>query len=259
MQDLTITLVQQALHWNDPAANRALFTELLTPLAGSTDLIVLPEMFTTGFSMAPEKVAEPEQGPTLDWLRQQAETLGCALTGSVATATADGYRNRLLFVEPQGRVQQFDKRHLFRMGGEHQHYRAGGARALFEYRGWRILPLICYDLRFPVFSRNRNDYDLLLCVANWPAPRRHPWRTLLQARAVENLCYVAGVNRVGRDGAGLEYSGDSLLVDFKGEPLLDAAPGEAFIRSATLDGSALRQFREQFPAWLDADDFSLNL
>lgn len=257
VQDLRVSLVQTELHWQDPAANWQLFETLLRPLAGTTDLVVLPEMFTTGFTMAPEGLAEPEQGPTLNWMRQQAALLGAALCGSVVTQRAQGYVNRLLFVTPEGQVHQYDKRHLFRMANEHQHYEAGACRALIEYRGWRILPSVCYDLRFPVFLRNRNDYDLLLCVANWPAARRHPWRVLLQARAIENLCYVAGVNRVGQDGKGYDYSGDSMLVDFKGQAVLDQPAGESFVATTTLSAAALTAFREAFPAWQDADAFEL--
>jgi omega-amidase len=258
-QDLRISLVQSALHWQDPAANRLMFEQQLASLAGTTDLIVLPEMFTTGFTMAPEGLAEPHEGPTLGWMRQQAGRLGAALCGSIITQTADGYVNRLLFVTPEGAVHHYDKRHLFRMANEHQHYEAGTCRALIDYLGWRILPTVCYDLRFPVFLRNRSDYDLLLCVANWPAARRHPWRVLLQARAIENLCYVAGVNRVGQDGKGYDYSGDSMLVDFKGQALLDHSAGTAFVETVTLSAAALGRFRDAFPAWQDADDFELRL
>ncbi|GGO79682.1 nitrilase family protein [Marinobacterium nitratireducens] len=254
-EDLRLTLVQSPLHWQDAGVNREQFDTLLRPLAGTTDLVVLPEMFTTGFTMKPEGLAEPEDGPTSDWMRDRARELGAAICGSVVTETARGYVNRLLFVTPQGERHHYDKRHLFRMAGEHQHYAAGEARTLIRYRGWRILPSVCYDLRFPVFLRNRNDYDLLLCVANWPAPRRHPWRVLLQARAVENLCYVAGVNRVGPDANGLDYSGDSMLVDFKGQALVDRAAGEAFVETGTLSAAQLIRFREVFPAWQDADDF----
>ncbi len=258
MQNLTISLIQTELHWQQPALNRAMLAGKMAPLAGKTDLVILPEMFSSGFSMAPEQVAEPADGPSLQWLQQQAEQLQAAITGSLAIETEAGYVNRLFFVSPTGDVQYYDKCHLFRMGDEHSHYQSGQVRQLFHYRGWRILPLICYDLRFPVFSRNQNDYDLLICVANWPAPRRHPWRTLLQARAIENLCYVAGVNRVGTDGNGLAYSGDSMLVDFKGEPQLDAEAGQSFVASQTLLLDKLQQFREGFPAHLDADPFSLN-
>ncbi len=256
MQNLRISLVQTPLDWQQPDANRERLTSLLAPLEGQTDLIVLPEMFTTGFTMSPNEVAEPMSGPTLAWMRTMARSLGAAICGSVVIDDG-GYRNRLLFVTPEGEVQYYDKHHLFRMANEHEYYAAGETRKVIEYKGWRILPQVCYDLRFPVWCRNRDDYDLLLCVANWPAPRRHPWRALLLARAIENQCYVAGVNRVGEDGKGLEYSGDSLLVDFKGQALLDGPAGEPFIKTGLLNSEDLQQFRRNFPAWQDADDFTL--
>lgn len=256
MQNLKISLIQTPLDWQQPESNRNRLAELMAPLAGQTDLIVLPEMFTTGFTMEPEAVAEPMSGPTLAWLRDQAAALGAAVCGSVVIED-QGYRNRLLFVTPDGAVEHYDKRHLFRMANEHQYYVAGDSRKVIEYKGWRILPQVCYDLRFPVWCRNRNDYDLALFVANWPAPRRNAWRTLLLARAIENQCYVAGVNRIGEDGKGLEYSGDSLLVDPKGQALLDAPAGEAFVKTGTLYAEDLRQFRDNFPAWQDADAFGI--
>lgn len=259
MQNLTLTLVQTELYWQNPAQNRQMLTEKLAMLAGKTDIIVLPEMFSTGFSMAPENCAESADGQSLQWMREQAMLTGSAITGSLAVKLDDGFVNRLYFVTPEGQVSHYDKRHLFRMGGEHEHYQQGHERTLFHWRGWRIMPLICYDLRFPVFSRNRDDYDLLICVANWPEPRRQPWRTLLQARAIENLSYVAGVNRIGQDGNQLSYSGDSMLVDFMGNPLVDDTPGTPFVQTVTLDAEALCSFRERFPAHLDADDFTLQI
>ena len=259
LESLRVSLVQTELAWQNPEANRAHFTALLQDLAGQTDLIVLPEMFTTGFMMTPETHAEVYGGATFTWLQTQAANLQAAICGSVATAVAEQYTNRFIFVTPDGKVQFYDKRHLFRMGDEVNHYSAGLERKTFNYRGWRILPQVCYDLRFPVFMRNRNDYDLALVVANWPAVRRKPWRTLLQARAIENQSYIVGVNRVGTDGLGLAYSGDSLAVDFKGELLLDQAEGTAFVATTPLDLTVLRQFREQFPAWMDADEFELNV
>ncbi|MGB0466533.1 MAG: amidohydrolase [Pontibacterium sp.] len=259
MQDLKVTLVQADLAWQQPALNRQHFESVFNQLEGKTDLIILPEMFTTGFTMAPESQAEPEQGETCQWLKEQAVKTGAAIMGSVVTACAEGYRNRLLFTTPEGEQWHYDKRHLFRMGGEHNHYQPGTERVIFEYQGWRILPQICYDLRFPVFSRNQNEYDLLVYVANWPEVRRNAWRTLLQARAIENLCYVAGVNRVGTDGSGLAYSGDSLLVGFKGDCLIDKAPSQVFTETFSLSYETLAQFREQFPAWRDADEFELKL
>ncbi len=259
MQDLRVTLVQADLHWHDPAANRTQFEAIFAELKGQTDLVILPEMFTTGFTMEPELLAEPHGGDTAQWLNKQAKELDAAIVGSVVTQTDAGFHNRLLFTTPEGEQSFYDKRHLFRMGCEHNHYQQGTERLVLNYRGWRIMPQICYDLRFPVFCRNRNEYDLLLYVANWPAPRRNAWRTLLQARAIENQVFVAGVNRVGTDGTGLEYSGDSLLVDFKGELQIDGDEGEAFVKTETLNAQELLAFREKFPAWMDADEFELRL
>ncbi|WP_409523577.1 amidohydrolase [Nitrincola sp. MINF-07-Sa-05] len=257
MQNLIMTLVQTSLHWQKPDMNRADIEEYFIDLKGKTDLIILPEMFTTGFTMAPEGLAEDESGATLEWMQQQSRLTGAAICGSLIINSPEGYRNRLYWVTPEGASEYYDKVHLFRMANEHEHYAAGDRRLIIAYRGWRIMPQICYDLRFPVWSRNRNDYDLLLYVANWPAARRHAWRTLLQARAIENQCYVAGVNRVGKDGNGVEYSGDSLLIDFKGELMIDRAPGEVFVETGELKYSVLADFREAFPAWMDADEFSV--
>ena len=256
-ESLRVSLVQTELAWQNPEQNRAQFTQLLQDLVGQTDLIVLPEMFTTGFMMTPETHAENYGGATFTWLQEQAQHLNAAICGSVATAVEEQYTNRFMFATPNGEMQFYDKHHLFRMGDEVNHYSAGLERKIFHYQGWRILPQVCYDLRFPVFMRNRNDYDLALVVANWPAVRRKPWRTLLQARAMENQSYAVGVNRVGTDGLGLAYSGDSLAVDFKGELLIDQAEDVAFVETVALNLVALQQFREQFPAWMDADEFDL--
>ncbi len=255
-RDLNVTLVQQPLAWQDAAANRARFTELLAPLAGRTDLIVLPEMFTTGFSMQATGFAEDMGGPTVDWLRATAARLRAVVTGSVMVAD-DGYRNRLLWARPDGTLAAYDKRHLFRMAREHEHYAPGAERVIVSLHGWRVLPQVCYDLRFPVWSRNRNDYDLALYVANWPAARRYAWSTLLRARAIENLSYVIGVNRVGTDGAGLDYAGDSVALDPLGQPLADLGSAPA-VTHVTLSAAALADHRRRFPAHLDADDFRLS-
>lgn len=257
--DLRVTLVQTELHWHQPDANQRMLADKLTPLVNQTNLIILPEMFTTGFSMEPELLAEPEQGNTLQWMLQQAQQTGAAITGSVIVRDATGFRNRLYWVTPEGQTHHYDKRHLFRMAQEQEHYQAGSERLVVEYRGWRILPQVCYDLRFPVFSRNTGDYDLAIYIANWPESRRHAWRTLLQARAIENLSYVAGVNRVGTDGKGLAYSGDSLLVDAAGQLLLDHPVGGRFVETRTLSAEKLNNFRASFPAWQDADHFDLKL
>lgn len=256
MRDLNVTLVQQPLAWQDASANRARFATLLAPLAGRTDLVVLPEMFTTGFSMQAADLAEDMGGPTVEWLRSTAARLGAVVAGS-AIVDDHGYRNRLLWARPDGTLAAYDKRHLFRMAREHEHYAAGEHRVVVELHGWRVLPLVCYDLRFPVWSRNRGDYDLALYVANWPSARRHAWSTLLRARAIENLAYVVGVNRVGPDGAGVEYSGDSVALDPLGESLAELGSVPA-VTQVTLSAAALARHRERFPAHLDADGFRLD-
>jgi omega-amidase len=264
MPDLTklrVSLVQADLAWHDREANLRRFDGLLRPLAGQTDLIVLPEMFTTGFTMAAAEVAEPANGPTVEWMRARAAELGAALTGSVVTHEGGRYFNRLVWMSADGRPTFYDKRHLFRMAREHEHYSAGDRRVVVGLGAWKVRPLVCYDLRFPVWSRNRigrdEGYDLLIYVANWPERRRHAWRSLLPARAIENLSYCVGVNRVGRDGHDIPYAGDSAAFDHLGQPLLSEWAGEG-VHTATLDRSSLLAFRERFPAQLDADEFSLD-
>ena len=254
--DLQLALIQTALVWQDPAANRAQFEPLLEQARG-VDLIVLPEMFSTGFSMQSAELAEAEDGPTTTWLREQAQRLGAVVCGSLIIQAADGsYRNRLLWARPDGTLAHYDKRHLFRMAGEHQHYAAGAEQVVLQLNGWRVRPLICYDLRFPVWSRDAGGTDLLLYTANWPAARRHHWNRLLPARAIENLCYVAAVNRVGEDGKGHAYSGDSQVLDFQGESLLAAHDVDGVFR-VSLSAAELATYRQRFPAHLDADSFVL--
>ncbi|NNB58442.1 amidohydrolase [Pseudomonas fragi] len=256
LPDLTVALVQTTLAWHDRQANFDHFDELLEQARGA-DLVVLPEMFTTGFSMESSTLAEPESGPTTDWLRKQAKRLNAVVTGSVIVLAADGsHRNRLLWARPDGEVLHYDKRHLFRMAGEHEHFTPGERQVQFEVKGWRIRPLICYDLRFPVWSCDPHDTDLLLYTANWPGARRLHWNRLLPARAIENLCYVAAVNRVGADGKGLVYTGDSHILDFQGESLLSAGEADG-VFTMSLNAADLGAYRERFPANLDADDFEL--
>jgi len=259
LNKLRLSLVQTELHWEDVEQNIAMFTSLLAPLAGSTDLIILPEMFTTGFMMQPETQSEPVEGPTLAWMKQQACALDSAICGSIAVEEEGRYFNRFYLVTPQAQVMSYNKRHLFRMGSEPDHYTAGDERNVFEYRGWRILPQVCYDLRFPVFMRNRNDYDLAIFVANWPAARRRVWRTLLEARALENQCYVAGVNRIGQDGMNLDYTGDSMMIDYRGSVLMDHESNAGFVETTTITLDHLIQFKDKFPAWMDGDEFALQL
>ena len=260
MSTLRVSLVQQPLAWQDGAANRARFAELLQPLAGRTDLVVLPETFTTGFSMEVERLGEPPGGETSAWLARLATALDAVITGSVITREGARYYNRLLWSSPAGELRHYDKRHLFRMGREHEHFAAGHAAWSMAWRGFNICPLVCYDLRFPVWSRRRPDldYDLLLYVANWPAPRADAWRQLLRARAIENQAYVVGVNRVGDDGLGVPHAGDSAAIDFRGGTLADAGNAPALL-TVELPREPLVAFREKFPAHLDADRFTLEL
>ncbi len=264
MQDLRISLVQGNTRWHDPAGNRNYYAALLAPLAGHTDLVILPETFTSGFSNDAITQAEGMDGPTVAWIREQAVLLGAAVTGSVQLREAGGVYNRLLFATPDGGLQYYDKRHLFRYGREHERYAAGSGRLCVEWRGWRINPQVCYDLRFPVFCRNRYDverpgqldFDLQIFVANWPSARAHAWKTLLRARAIENLCYVAAVNRIGVDGNELHYSGDSAVIDFLGQPQVEIREREQVV-TTTISAAALATHRERFPAMLDADAFTL--
>ena len=258
LPNLELALIQTSLVWQDAAANRERFKALLDEARGA-DLIVLPEMFTTGFSMSAAELSEPEEGPTYAWLREQSARVEAVITGSVIIQAADGsHRNRLLWAQPDGEILHYDKRHLFRMAGEHKHYAAGERQALFELNGWHVRPLICYDLRFPVWSRDPHATDLLLYTANWPAARRDAWNRLLPARAIENLCYVAAVNRIGEDGKGYPYSGDSQVLDYLGDPLLEADDRDGVFR-VTLRARDLAAFRQKFPAYHDGDAFELAL
>jgi omega-amidase len=253
-----VSLLQQPLVWHDAAANRAHFEQALRPLAGTTDLAVLPEMFTSGFTMKAEQHAEPADGETRAWLLAQAAALDAMVGGSVAVSDRGRFYNRFMLATPAGDVHVYDKRHLFRLGGEHRSYSAGSHALIVEWRGVRLCPLVCYDLRFPVFSRRRPelDYNLVLYVASWPEPRTDAWSALLRARAIENQAFCVGVNRVGEDGGGKQYRGASVALDFFGHPLLDLGD-RADVGTVALDLDALREWRDEFPAHLDADAFSL--
>jgi predicted amidohydrolase len=253
---LRVTLVQTDLAWQDPAANRHRLAAHFRGLLGHTDLVVLPEMFSTGFSMDAATLAEDMHGPTIGWMREEAAALGCVIAGSLIIRDAGRCHNRLVWARPDGTLEHYDKRHLFRIAGEQDHYAAGTRRRVVDLKGWRVCPMICYDLRFPVWSRNRDDYDLLLYVANWPQRRAHAWSTLLKARAIENLSYVVGVNRIGRDGNGATYAGDSVALDFLGQPLSSEGGGDR-VETAVLDLESLQSYRAAFPAHLDADRFEL--
>jgi len=263
MQPLKVALVQGATRWHDAEANREYYAALARQAAGC-DLVVLPETFLSGFSNDTHASAESMEGEGVAWMRALASELNAVICGSLAIRENEIVYNRMLWMRPDGSFSQYDKRHLFRMAGEHTRYGGGHERLIVELKGWRILPQVCYDLRFPVWLRNRRlasanggmDYDLALFVANWPAPRRQPWRTLLRARAIENLGYVIGVNRVGVDGNDLPYAGDSAAIDPVGEPLLELGAQEQ-VACVTLDPGMLLAHRERFPAWMDADAFSL--
>lgn len=256
-QLLSIALVQADLHWENVTANLAAFEEKLATLPKPVDMIVLPEMFNTGFTMD-TALAEPMNLTTTRWMRQIAKQYHAMVVGSFAVSEGGSFFNRMFCVRPDGTCAQSDKRHLFRMGEENNHYTAGNVRLTIEWKGWKICPLVCYDLRFPVWSRNlqSDPYDILLYVANWPARRAHAWSTLLQARAIENQCYVIGVNRVGTDGNGLEYRGDSVALDYLGEPLamLTNHEMEKIVHISKAD---LNAYRQSFPALSDADDFEI--
>jgi omega-amidase len=255
MQDLTVTLLQSPLHWESPEANRAMFEEKIWQIGKQTDLIVLPEMFTSGFTMNVEPIAEPMNLSTFKWMKQQAAQTGAVVTGSYIVKEGGKYFNRLLWMQPDGNFSYYDKRHLFRMAGEHEVFSAGAQKIVVSIKDWKICPLICYDLRFPVWSRNAHKaYDVLLYVANWPEARSLAWKSLLQARAIENSVYAIGVNRVGEDGKGIAYSGDSSVISPKGE-LLWQNSNKDDIYTHVLSWEELESFRQKFPVDLDADDF----
>lgn len=263
MQPLRISLVQGATRWHDSAANRDYYGALVAALKTHSDLIVLPETFLSGFTNETLGNAETMDGEGMRWLRDLAREVGAVITGSLVMREGDRCVNRMIWMRPDGSHAQYDKRHLFRMANEHERYAAGSERLIIELNGWRIRAEVCYDLRFPVWLRNRYDrdanrfdYDLVLFVANWPSARRHAWRTLLRARAIENLSYCAGVNRVGVDGNDLAYAGDSAVLDFLGQPLAELGAQEQTI-TVMLDAAALAAHRARFPAWMDADEFAI--
>jgi len=262
---LRVSLVQGATRWHDAAANRAYYGAFARALKGQSDLIVLPETFLSGFTNETLGNAETMDGLGIQWLRDLAAEIGATITGSLVMRDGERCVNRLVWMRPDGTFATYDKRHLFRMAKEHERYGGGDVRLVVELNGWRICPEVCYDLRFPVWLRNRYDrvasrfdYDLVLFVANWPSARRHAWRTLLRARAIENLAYCIGVNRVGVDGNELHYAGDSGAFDFLGQPLIELGAQEQVV-TVTLDPVALAAHRERFPAWMDADEFEIRI
>lgn len=255
---LNIAVFQYDQVWENPSANLEKLDEMLNDLADNIDLVILPEMFTTGFSMNVSHLAETMEGNTLSWMKSRSKEYKTALAGSLIITENGRFFNRLVFVEPSGKVTSYDKRHLFRMGNEEAHFSRGEDRVIVNYRGWRICLLICYDLRFPVWARNRNDYDLLVYSANWPDARQEVWNTLLKARAIENQAYVVGANRVGVDGNSIRYSGGSQIIGPKGNVLTQAVDFAEQTISASLSLNELMRFRVSFPVLGDADSFSLN-
>ncbi len=256
MRDLNVTLIQDEISWQDPAANRRRYQGHIESVS-NTDLIVLPEMFSTGFSMQPREKFETMEGKTVAWMLENARKHGVVLTGSLIMKLQDRFVNRMIWATPDGELRWYDKRHLFRFSGEHHHYHAGNRRAVFEINGWRVAVFICYDLRFPVWSRNRDDYDVGIYVANWPSPRQYAWDSLLPARAIENQVYVVAVNRLGSNPLGDEYSGGSVILDYLGQPM-ENCRATRMVASADLSFQALEDFRAHFPAALDRDDFAIH-
>jgi len=279
MENLRVTLIQTALHWESPSANLPDLEEKIRAIAEPTDLIVLPEMFSSGFTMNAAAIAEPMNLTTFKWMKMMAAQMQVVVTGSYVVKENGHFYNRLVWMQPNGSYHTYDKRHLFRMAREHETYSAGKNNIFPTIKSWRLLPLICYDLRFPVWSRQQSSpptpkggvssslsfdgepernglYDCLIYVANWPEARRHHWNVLLQARAIENQSYVIGVNRIGTDGNGHTYSGDSAVISPQGERLFHTAYQEV-VKTVELDWQQLQSYREKFPAYLDADQFKI--
>ena len=252
---MKISLIQPNTIWENKTENLRDLEKLIMPFFNKTDLVILPEMFNTGFSMDPVRLAEMAGHETFNWMRDRAEKGNFGLCGSFMVSENGRYYNRFVFVSPEKAVWHYDKRHLFRMAGEHKYFSPGKKRVVFSFRDVRICPLVCYDLRFPVWSRNRNDTDLIIYSANWPEARKSAWTSLIKARAIENQCFVAGVNRVGTDGKGMLYCGDSMLINYLGEAIADAgARGETSV-TGEINMNELSEFRSKFPFLNDADDF----
>lgn len=261
MQNISITTIQTHLYWEDVDENLKHLNEKTELITEQTDIIVLPEMFTTGFIMNPEKFAEQQGGKGLQWMQQKAKAKNCVVVGSISVTENQKFYNRLYWVLPDGSYQFYDKRHLFQMANEDKHYTAGTQKLIVEYKGWKICPLVCYDLRFPVWSRNtkENRFDLLIYVANWPEVRSYPWKHLLIARSIENQSYVVGVNRIGEDGKNISHSGDSLVINPRGEIISTIKPHEDKSEKVILSADYLLDFRKAFPVMEDGDDFDLKI
>jgi predicted amidohydrolase len=256
MEKMKITLVQPDIIWENPGANLEKYSEMISDI-DSTDLIVFPEMFTTGFSMQPIILKEKMDGVTVNWMKKLAAEKNAAITGSLIIEDGDKIFNRVVWVFPDGKIEKYDKHHLFTMGLEPQFYSAGNEKTIIEFKGWRICPLICYDLRFPVWARNAENYDVLLYVANWPSPRHHHWKSLLVARAVENQSYCIAVNRTGKDGTGLNHLGDSCLISPKG--IAEFLGENECVKTFEITYSELHDYRKSFPLLDDRDEFDIRI
>ncbi|MDB9961466.1 amidohydrolase [Oceanihabitans sp.] len=259
MDKLKIALIQSDLVWENPVQNRLNFTKKIESVTQSVDIIILPEMFTTGFTMNAAEFAETMEGETVHWMLSIALKNNTAIVGSVIISEANHFFNRLLFVKPDGSIATYDKRHTFTLAGEDKVYQAGSKRLIVDYKGWKICPLVCYDLRFPVWARNTENYDLLLYVANWPKPRITAWDALLKARAIENMSYCLGVNRVGLDASNYEYSGSSAVYDVLGEKISNIPNGKEHIEILTLEKNHIKKYREKLQFLNDQDGFNLKV
>ena len=258
--ELNVVGIQADLVWENPSKNLTFFEEKINSLAKNTDLVVLPEMFTTGFTMHPENVAEKMDGVSVSWMKRMAQENDIAIVGSLVIKTTQNdikYYNRLIFAHPSGKIDTYDKRHSFTLAGEDKVYTSGNDKLIVEYKGWKICTLICYDLRFPVWARNTDNYDLLLFMANWPVARIKAWKTLLKARAIENMSYVIGVNRTGKDANNYEYSGDSLIIDYLGDELSSLKKNEVDIVNATLFKDKQNKVRKKLGFLNDKDSFTI--
>ncbi len=257
-KNVRISLVQYNVAWEDKSANFGKIEDLLSRVSAKPDIIILPEMFTTGFTMNHEKLSEPPRGETYKWMAGMASAGNFGICGSYIVREKKLVFNRWIFITPDRKYWHYDKRHLFRMGDEEKIFTAGEKRVVFKFRSTRICPNICYDLRFPVWSRNRNDYDLLINSASWPEARREVWITLLKARAIENQCFVAGANRTGIDGNGIKHRGDSMIINPRGE-IVASAENQECILSVSISLTEINDFRKKFPAWSDGDDFTIQI
>ena len=256
-ETLTAVAIQANLVWENSQKNLASFEKTINELSSEVDLVVLPEMFSTGFTMQPKMVAEPMNGTTVDWMRRMATSKHTAIVGSVVIEENNSYHNRAIFVYPDGRIETYDKRHSFSLAGEDEEYTSGTQKLIVDYKGWKLFPLICYDLRFPVWSRYNDDYEVLLYMANWPKPRIVAWDSLLKARAIENMSYCIGVNRVGQDENGYEYIGHTTAYDYLGEEIATTQEGEEGYLQITLHKSGLNETRKKLNFLNDRDQFTI--